>query len=40
MLGADKGNWWVVCDLLKWEGELMGDGVEIRFMVAHDKANG
>jgi hypothetical protein len=40
MLGADKGNWWVVCDLLKWEGELVGDGVEIRFMVAHDKANG
>jgi len=37
----------VVCGLLKWEGELVGgvwfaweNGVETRFVVVHDKANG
>jgi len=36
-----------VCGLLKWEGELMGrcvvcmgNGVETRSMVTHDKVNG
>jgi hypothetical protein len=45
-LGANKGNYRVLCGLLKWEGELvggmwfcMGNGVEIKFVVAHDKTN-
>ncbi len=35
-----------MCGLLKWNGELwevcvcMGDGVETKSMLAHDKANG